>query len=87
MMLPVSCKSVFFILQNIHYLQTGVFAVTSQELLERLTGKDKEVLALSMKCKGRVPEDFDHAFSLLFDWCQNAIVQIGGSAEGIPKSE
>lgn len=80
---PASCKSVFFILQNMHYFQTGIFAASKQELLERLTGQDKEVLMLSMECQKYDLVDFDRAFDLLFGWCQNAIIQIAGTVERI----
>ncbi len=52
--LPGTYKSVFFILQNLHFLNTGRFINNKQELLKELSGKDKQVLktALSLNEEG-----------------------------------
>lgn len=68
-------KQVFFLLQNICYLQTGAFPATKRELLCRLQGKDKEILEQCIKFKIAPSDDFDRAFAALFGWCQNAIMQ------------
>ena len=71
--LPYTYKSVFFILQNMHFLETGKFIQTKKELLGALTGKDRQVLetALSYASGGQV--DFDSQFELLFVWCKEAL--------------
>lgn len=74
--LPLICKSVFFILQNMHYLQNGYFAVTKQDLIERVRGEDKHVLELTVLLNENKDYDFDQAFSTLFKWCQNALSTI-----------
>ncbi len=74
--LPITCKSVFFILQNIHYLNSGDFVKTKQELLKCVQGEDKAVLELSMSLHNNSDYDFDKAFSILFSWCQNSIIKI-----------
>ncbi|MDE7281321.1 MAG: nucleotidyltransferase domain-containing protein [Ruminiclostridium sp.] len=74
--LPMTCKSVFFIMQHLHYLKSGKFAQTKRELLECVEGKDREVLEMSLTLKEQGKYDFDEAFSLLFDWCQNALAGI-----------
>lgn len=74
---PYTCKSAFFILQNMHYLSSGDFLLTKQELLGALTDEeDKKVLALSMTLKGGGDYDFDRAFSTLFEWCQHALLRL-----------
>lgn len=74
---PYTCKSVFFILQNMHYLSSGDFLFTKQELLDALRDEeDKKVLALSMALKGGGDYDFDQAFSTLFEWCQHALLRL-----------
>lgn len=75
-MLPFTYKSVFFVLQNVHYLESGVFLETKNELSKALTGTDKLVLdtAISMS-RGEI-FDFDKAFSLLFEWCKEKLLEV-----------
>ncbi len=74
---PYTCKSAFFILQNMHYLSSGDFLLTKRELLGALQDEeDKKVLALSMALKGGGDYDFDNAFSTLFEWCQHALSRL-----------
>ncbi len=68
--LRASYKSVFFILQNVYYLCNGEFIRTQKELLSRLEGIDKKVLATSLWLKTQEEYDFEEAYSLLFDWCK-----------------
>ena len=74
---PYTCKSAFFILQNMHYLSSGDFLLTKQELLEALQDEeDRQVLALNMALKDGGDYDFDQAFSTLFEWCQHALTRL-----------
>lgn len=63
-------KAVFFILQNITYLEQGLFAATKKELLPLLRGKDCEVLKRSLALNSGATYDFQDNFNLLFTWCQ-----------------
>ena len=73
--LAMTCKAVFFILQNVHYLKTGSFVPTKKELLEVLDGDDRAILELSL-CLARGEScDFDSAFSRLLQWCQGTLTQ------------
>ena len=47
--------------------------LTKKALREAVSEKDRSVLEL-----GELPDryDFDHAFALLFDWCQAAFTRI-----------
>lgn len=74
--LAISSKSVFFILQNSFYLETGAFVRTKWELLQKLQGPDREVLALSLRLQKEQSIDFDADFSLLLSWCQRKLVSI-----------
>lgn len=73
---PATCKSVFFILQNTYYRSSGNFVATKQELLERLQGRDKAVLEMSVSLQNKSNYNFDEAFGLLFEWCQGLIQSI-----------
>ena len=66
-------KGVFFILQNLHYLNHGVFAATRAELLTRLDGKHRAVLTRSMELNSGVCQDYADSFALLFSWCQETL--------------
>lgn len=74
--LPMTCKSVFFIMQHLHYLSSGNFIQTKRELLECLQGEDKAILEWSISLKGDIDYDFDGVFSQLFSWCQKALLRI-----------
>ena len=74
--LPITCKSVFFIMQHLYYLDSGNFILTKRELLECVQGEDRTVLELSISLQNNIDYDFDRAFSVLFNWCQNALSRI-----------
>ena len=64
-----ACKVVFFLIQNLHYLETGRFILTKKGLKEAVSAEDRRVLELAELPDGF---DFDQAFSALFAWCQAA---------------
>ena len=64
-------KSVFYILQNSFYLQTGEWVMTKAELAARLSGPDREVMQTALAVRSGAESDTEKAFSLLFDWCRN----------------
>lgn len=74
--LPLSYKSVFFILQDLHYLETGSFISTKRELLNHLESEDKKVIEIAASIKNNPEYDFDSAFDTLFAWCQNTLARI-----------
>ena len=74
--LPMTCKSVFFIMQHLYYLSSGNFVPTKRELLECVQDEDRAVLELSISLQKCSDYDFDRAFSVLFNWCQNALSRI-----------
>ena len=78
--LPTSYKGVFFILQNLHYLETDRFIGTKQELLASLTGQDRLVLETAIALANGEPFDFDGAFALLYSWCQEVLARTSSIA-------
>ena len=73
-----ACKGVFFLTQNLHYLESGRFILKKGELKEAVSAEDRRALELA-----ELPDEFDfeHAFSALFEWCQKAfarVASIGG---------
>ena len=69
-----TCKSAFFLIQNLHFLESGSFAVTKRELKEQVSEEDRAILEMA---EYPVEYDFDTAFRLLFRWCQRAFVRVG----------
>lgn len=70
-----TCKGLFFLIQNIHYLESGAFVSTKKELKASVSDPDHEMLSIS-----ELPDDFDfnRAFSSVFKWCRNAFLRIDG---------
>ena len=65
-------KSAFFLIQNMHFLESGSFAVTKRELKEQVSEEDRKILEMA-----ELPDDydFDNAFRQIIRWCQNAFVR------------
>lgn len=78
--LPGTYKQVFFILQNLHFLETGSFIGTKQELLAALAGKDKLILENAVSLGSGRPFDFEEAFALLYSWCQEVLARTSSIA-------
>lgn len=72
-MLPGAYRGVFFILQNLYYLEHGVYILTKAALLPLLSGADHAVLDCAMKLGDGGQYDFDPCFQLLFTWCQHTL--------------
>ena len=68
-----TCKGLFFLIQNLYYLESGTFAATKRELMERASGEDRSMLMMA-----ELPDDYDfgQAFPRVFRWCQNAFSRI-----------
>ena len=67
-----TCKSVFYLIQNLHFLESGRFILGRQDLKKAVSKEDRMVLQLAEQPDGF---DFDRAFSVLFAWCQSAFVR------------
>ena len=68
-----TCKSMFFLIQNLHFLESGTFAVTKRELKEQVSEEDRTILEMA-----ELADDFDYdmAFQLVFRWCQRAFIRV-----------
>ena len=76
-----TCKSVFYLIQNLHFLESGHFILSRKDLKEAVTDEDRLILELA-----ELPDvyEFDQAFSSLFAWCQKTfarIEQLGGTGD------
>ena len=73
-----TCKSVFFLIQNLHFLESGCFILSKKDLQEAVGIEDRVVLKLA-----EMPDNynFDHAFSVLFAWCQRAFMRVENQGE------
>lgn len=74
--LPGTYKGVFFILQNLYYLNHGRFVATKAELLELSEGLHHRVLRRSMELNRGIRYDFRESFELLFAWCQKVMAAV-----------
>jgi predicted nucleotidyltransferase len=68
-----TCKSVFYLIQNLHFLESERFILSRKELKEAVAEEDRTVLELADLPDGY---DFDQAFISLFAWCQSAFARI-----------
>lgn len=68
-----TCKRLFFLIQNLHFLESGSFAVSKRDLKKQVSEKDRVILEIA-----ELPDDFnyDMVFHLVFDWCQSAFDRI-----------
>jgi len=68
-----TCKGVFFLLQNVVYLESGTFAVTKKELRALVSEEDRIMLSMT-----DLPDDFDFEgmFRFAFEWLQNMFIRI-----------
>ena len=67
--LPMAYKGVFFIVQNLYYLQTGIFVNKKAELVKLLSGRSREVMERAMAISEKREYDFEESFDLLLMWC------------------
>ena len=71
--LPNSYKCVFFILQNLFYLNNGYYINSKVKLLSSLYGQDRDVLQRSIELASGASHDFHDSFELIFTWCQTTL--------------
>lgn len=71
--LPQVYKAVFFIIQDLYYLENDVFYNSKAELIKHLVGKSKAVMLKAAELQGGAEYDFDSAFELLFSWCRETL--------------
>ena len=68
-----TCKSLFYLIQNLHFLENGCFILSKKALKKAVIREDRVILELA-----DIPDgyDFDQAFSSLFAWCQRTFARI-----------
>ena len=68
-----TCKGLFFLIQNLYFLENGSFILTKRELKELAAEEDRNMLMMA-----ELPDDynFDLAFSSVFTWCQSAFCRL-----------
>jgi hypothetical protein len=69
-----TAKGFFFLIQNLHYLESGTFVITKAALREAVKKEDRVMLSMTDLLDDY---DFDAAFSFAIGWCQNAFARIG----------
>ena len=68
-----TCKSVFYLIQNLHFLESGHFILRRKDLKEAAAEEDRLILELANL---QDVYNFDQVFTSLFAWCQRAFVRI-----------
>ena len=68
-----SSKAAFFLVQNLYYLESGIFAATKRELKALVSEEDREMLSLGDLT---TENDFGKAFRCAFQWCRNALYRL-----------
>ncbi len=71
--LPHMVKPVFFIMQNLHYIESGSFCATKTELLSELEGDDKKLFETLLNISNSSDYDFDSVFDSLLCFCHRAM--------------
>ena len=68
-----TCKGIFFLVQNLYYLESGCFVLTKRELKEQVSKEDREILELA-----DLPDDyvFENAVLQLLTWCQSVFARM-----------
>jgi len=69
-----SYKQVFFILQTLIYLSTGVFYQTKAQMFTVVTNEDKTVLEIASGIRQDL--GFSESFEILFNWCHNHLLAL-----------
>ncbi len=68
-----SCKPFFFLIQNLHYLESGDFVKTKSGLKETVSEEDRKILNMA-----ELPDDydFDKEFTTVIEWCKKAFCRL-----------
>ena len=67
-----TCKGLFFLIRDLHDLESGEFILTKRALREAVSAEDREMLEMAELPDGF---DFDRAFAAVFLWCRRAFVR------------
>lgn len=69
MKLPLIYKDIFYILENVYYLENGEFIQTKSKMEPILCGSDRKIWMLLNEITNEKEYEFDSAFEIVFDWC------------------
>ena len=73
-----TCKGLFFLIQNLYFLESGTFVLTKKDLKSLVSEEDCAALMMA-----ELPDDydFDRSFSAVFAWCRNAFRRVDSLME------
>ena len=74
--LPRMYKSTLYLLQNLHWLRTGVYPMNTSELEVCLCDTDRKILLTAAQYKQGEAVDAKEAFEQLFDWSAELLRQL-----------
>ena len=71
--LRANCKQLYFVIQNLHYLESGDFILKKSDLKVVVSEDDREML-----CIPELPDDYDFekTYEAVVAWCQKAFARI-----------
>ena len=69
-------KELFFLLLNLYYLKTGVFAENRAALQQMLSPQDLALYRMVAYEAAEPDYDFDRVFPAVFAWCQTMLAQV-----------
>ncbi|MCR5541745.1 MAG: nucleotidyltransferase domain-containing protein [Ruminococcus sp.] len=70
--LSFTLKGFFFLIQNLHYIESGEFLLNKKELKEKVSPEDRYILELS---ENYVTQDFEIVFPKVMEWCRQAFIR------------
>ena len=71
--LRASCKQLYFVIQNLHYLESGDFILKKSDLKAAVSAQDREMLCIPELADNY---DFDKTYDSVITWCQKAFARI-----------
>ena len=71
--LRASSKQLYFVIQNLHYLESGHFLLKKSDLKAAVSAEDREML-----CIPELPDDYDFekTYEAVITWCQKAFLRL-----------
>lgn len=72
--LKEACKSAFFLMLVVHYLDSGRFCASKRELLAELEGADRDIVEASLERADRAADRSERErFAMLLTWCREVM--------------
>lgn len=73
--LPLAQRDIFFILQNLYFLETGYFPRNRIDMREKLNSEDRKMWDILTAIQNIRGYDFDTAFATVLEWCGRALAR------------